>query len=150
MVATEHLHNVGHLAQYLYEETYKNRGLISREIRFFVVAPQGEGDPSEEEELAAPSTSSQLSIRLPLKSLKHESYLLAVVDSLLPDHGKRRDARHAHSQIPPPLSVAACRPFASCNSATPFPLKNQLSSSEVSNFYDLLAFPCNQPCAGVK
>ena len=101
MVETKHLWSVGHLAKYVYDETFKNRGLVSSEMEFYVVEAEDKANPTEKAELTALSSTSPLPIGLVPMSLKQESYLLAVVDSLLPAQGK-----HTHSpalSAPPSL-----------------------------------------------
>ena len=89
VVETEHLLTVGHLAKYVYDETFKNRGLVSSEMEFFDVEAEDKANPTEKAELAALSTSPLPVGLVPKSSLQQESYLLAVVDSLLPAQGKR-------------------------------------------------------------
>ena len=96
----EKLHTVGHLAKYLYEGPFKNRRLVSSEMKFYVADSVGEDEPIAADEVTALSTSRLQTLRDP-KSLKRGSHLLAVVDSLLPTQGKHNNPSPVRSPVPP-------------------------------------------------
>ncbi len=95
-VETGRLINVGHLAKHAYEEVFKHREVVSREMNIHVAELVGSKEPTPEAELAALSTP-----RLQVgDQIKSGWFLLAVVE-----------AKHVQGKLP---ITAQTPPFISC------------------------------------